>query len=107
MTVINMPGFTAEASIGKTSTQYRTRSDWTTSDMAHVIVPQGIKDFFKGVGESLLGAALGVGGLAWSGLQCSYATAKVLGKCAEAFDTGDVQECADGISEWKESCFAD
>jgi len=104
MNVINMPGFTANASLGTTNTQYRRPSVWTTSDPAHAIVPQNwLGDLFRQMGSDLEG----VGELLWGGIKCSAATANLAAKCFEGAEIGDGSECSNAGNDWVENCWND
>jgi len=99
MNRMNVPGFSADASLYVNTRTYRL-SEAAYSCGNQEVVPQfwrEIGNFFSGVGD-----------LIWSTAKCSLATAKVGVHCtAGIWETGNVAACADAVSEWSESCISD
>ena len=100
-----LPAFTAEASLGKTSTQYRTQFNRATGvigDSAQFILTQ---NWFGDLGRFIGRTLWGVGELAVEGIECAAATGHVAASCTAGIaETGDVGMCATAISEWSDSC---
>ena len=96
MSTMNMPGFTADASLYSNTSSYRTAGgDYSGGHQQ--VDPQ----FWSELGDALKA----VGHALWGGVRCTAATTKLGVTCAAVPETGDVGACTDAASEWAESCF--
>lgn len=101
---VNTPGFTAQASLGKTAVRYRSTLHRATGDAAQVVLPQNwLGDLLGDIGDFLGGVERAT----MDGLRCSASTLKVGVACTAGVAEGDVGGCTDAISEWGENCIND
>jgi hypothetical protein len=97
MDKMNVPGFTADASLYANAGTYRAGY----SGGHQQVVPQ---NWLGDLGRAMWNDIKGAGNLFWGGVRCTVATTAVGVHCVAGAETGDGSECANAISDWTDNC---
>jgi hypothetical protein len=93
---MNIPGFTADASLYRTSASYQSTG---------VVYGSGERQVVFQFWSELWDGIKAVADTVWGGFECTAATGKMIVTCGTIPDTGDVAACTEAAVGWVKDCY--